>query len=151
MFESLSFKPRSGISYANLFAVSLLSVGMLFMTGCFSTTKVVTASKTVTYKGDLFNVSNVSKIGTRMEGTLSNGDVRTMKNMDKKSVEALLKDNSPMMVSSIIDMDDQHMVYERRNITSYKEFSKMQKNFESAANKISKFMANKKSTQLKLK
>jgi len=151
MFDSFSFKPRSGFSYGNFIAVSLLSVGMLFMAGCFSSTKVVTASKSVTYKGDLYNVSNVSKIGTRIEGKLPNGDVRTMKNMDKKSVQALLEDNSPIMVSSIIDMDDQQLVYERKNITKYSEFSKMQKNFESAAGKISKFMANKKSTQLKLK
>lgn len=151
MYELSSRKPRSGFSYVNLFGVLMLAIAMLSMTGCFSSTKVVTASKTVTYNGELFNVSNVSKMSARIEGKLSNGDVRTMKNMDKKSVEALLKDNSPIMVSSIIDMDDQTLVYERKNITSYKEFSKMQKNFKNAGDKITKFMANKKSTQLKLK
>ncbi len=83
-------------------------------------------------------------------GELPNGDVKNMKGMDKKAVEALLKEDSPIMVTTALKMDGQEMVYERRSVTKYSEFSKMVKNFESAGKKVSKFMANKKSTQLKL-
>ena len=74
-----------------------------------------------------------------------------MRGMDKRDVEDLLDGNSPIIVSMIIEMDSQELVYERRSVTKYSEFSSMTKNFDRAMSKINKFMANKKSTQLKLK
>jgi len=96
-------------------------------------------------------MSNVQKISTRVEGTLPNGDVKNMKGMDKSAVQALLNQSSPIMVATYVDMDAQEMVYQRTSITKYSQFSSLMKNMNSAAGKISKFMANKKSTQLKLK
>jgi hypothetical protein len=74
-----------------------------------------------------------------------------MRGMSKKDVEALLKQSSPIQVVTAIDMDDRQLVYERRNVTKYSQYSSMVKKFESAAKKVSKFMADKKATQLKLK
>jgi len=48
-------------------------------------------------------------------------------------------------------LDSQELIYERRNVTKYSEYSSMVKKFESAGKKVASFMANKKSTQLKLK
>ena len=71
--------------------------------------------------------------------------------MDKKAVEALIKEYKPLMVSQLVEMDSQEMVYQRRKVSKYSEYSSMMKSFDRAANDISNFMANKKSTQLKLK
>jgi hypothetical protein len=56
-----------------------------------------------------------------------------------------------LMVSSVIEMDQTEMVYQRSRITKSSEFTSMMKNLDRATSSISKFMANKKSTQLKLK
>lgn len=124
---------------------------MLVMTGCFSSTKVYQTDKTITYNGALYNMSNVQKIDSRIEGELPNGEVRDMKNMNKKAVQSLLKESSPVVVTTFIDMDGQDLVYERRSITRYSEFSGMKSKFEKAGKRVAKFMADKKSTQLKLK
>jgi len=96
-------------------------------------------------------MSNVQKIGTIVEGKLPDGSVRNMKGMSKKDVQALLKQSSPVQVVTAIDMDNQQLIYERRNITKYSDYSRMVSKFESAAKKVGKFMADKKATQLKLK
>ena len=150
MSVTFPLKTRTAFTHARRFSVFLLAVCILLMAGCFSSTKVYNADKNIVYKGDIYNMANVQRISPRVEGKLSNGDVKNMKNMDKKAVQALLDESSPIMVSMIVEMDDREMVYERRSISKYSEFSSMKKNFEKAMNKINKFMANKKTTQLKL-
>jgi hypothetical protein len=62
-----------------------------------------------------------------------------------------LKEHSTVTVSAIVELDSKDMVYRRGPVTKYSEYSSMMKSFDRAANDISKFMANKKTTQLKLK
>jgi hypothetical protein len=149
MNDTFSLNSRAAITNAKRLAVFLLAVCVLSLAGCGST-KVYTAQKTVTYKGALYNMGNVQRVAPRIEGRLPNGDVRNMAGMDKNAVEALLDEGSPIMVSMVVEMDSQEMVYERKSISKYSEFSSMKKSFEKATEKINKFMANKKSTQLKL-
>jgi hypothetical protein len=143
-------KSRPGLSIVKCLRTSLIVVLILSLAGCISSTKVYQTDKTITYKGTLYNMSNVQKIDSKIMGKLPNGDEINMKGMNKKAVEALLKEDSPIMVTTALKMDDQELVYERRSVKKYSEFSKMVKNFESAGNKVSKFMAHKKQTQLKL-
>jgi len=143
-------KQESGFSVVKCLRTSLIALLTLALAGCFSSTKVYQTDKTITYKSTLYNMANVQKIDARIMGELPNGDEKDMKGMDKKAVEALLKADSPITVTTAFKMDSQEMVYERRSVKKYSEFSKMVKNFESAGKKISKFMANKKQTQLKL-
>jgi hypothetical protein len=138
------------LAFSKYLAAFLLAVGMLALLGCGST-KVYSTDKTVTYNGALYNMGNVQRIGSRMEGQLADGSKVAMKNLDKKGVEALLKDNPEMMVAAIIEMDSQEMLYKRSKVKSYSDYSKMAKSLDSAMNTISKFMADKKKTQLKLK
>ncbi len=74
-----------------------------------------------------------------------------MKQMDKKEINRLLDENESLVVTSYVEMDDKEMVFQNSRVDSYSDVSKMAKNIESAMSKIQKFMANKKSTQLKLK
>ena len=124
---------------------------MLILVGCFSSTKVYQTDKTIAYDGSLYNMSNVQKISTKIEGVLPNGEVANMKGMEKRAVEALLNQGSPVTVTTAFEMDGQELLYERRNVTKYSQFSSMMSKFESAGKKVSKFMADKKKTQLKLK
>jgi hypothetical protein len=151
MTATISFKSKSGLTYAKNLAVFMLAACILSLAGCGGTTKVYNTQKTIVYKGDLYNASNVQKISTRVEGQTPDGNVINMKGMDKKAAQAVLDDNPRLMVSSVIEMDQTEMVYQRSQITKSSEFTSMMKNLDRATSSISKFMANKKSTQLKLK
>jgi hypothetical protein len=151
MSRSNLTQPGSLVMYTKYLVALLMVACVLSLSGCISTTKVSTAGKSVTYKGDLYNVSNIQKIGTRVEGLTSEGDVINMKGMDKRAAGDLLDQHSSLIVSTVFEMDSQELVYQRSKVTSASQFSKMISNFERAGNNISKFMANKKSTQLKLK
>lgn len=142
---------QSMLLYAKYFVAFLMITCVLSLTGCMSSTKVYTTQKSVVYKGDLYNVSNVQKIGSRIEGRTPEGEVIDMKGMDKKDAGDLLDEHSSLIVSTVFEMDAQELVYQRSKVTSASQYSKMLKNFERAGNNITKFMANKKSTQLKLK
>lgn len=122
---------------------------MLVLSGCGST-KVYTANKTIVYGGNIYNMSTVQRIGSRVEGVPAEGDMINMRTLDKKGVQALLKENSSVLVSAIVEMDGQEMVYRHSRITKYSEYSNMMKSFDRALNDITKFMADKKKTQLKL-
>jgi hypothetical protein len=150
MSATFPLKTRTAFTHAKRFTVFLLAVCILSLMGCGSTTKVYNTDKTILYKGDLYNMRNVQRISPQVNGKLANGDVKDMKGMDKKAVQALLDESSPIMVSMIVEMDSQEMVYARKSVSKYSEFSSMKNSFEKAMNKINKFMANKKSTQLKL-
>ena len=150
MINTNAVKSKPGLSIVKCLRTSLIVVLILSLAGCISSTKVYQTDKTITYKGTLYNMSNVQKIDSKIMGKLPNGDDKNMKGMDKKAVQSLLKEESPIMVTTALKMDDQELVYERRSVKKYSEFSKMVKNFESAGKKVGKFMAHKKQTQLKL-
>ena len=141
---------RCNASLIRHLAAGLLFACLLALGGCGST-KVYTADKTIVYKGSLYNMGNVQRIGSRVDGQLADGTTVNMKGMDKKGVEGLLKENGEVMVSMVVEMDDQEMVYVRTRVSRYSDYSKMQKRFDSAMEDITKFMADKKKTQLKLK
>ena len=110
-----------------------------------------TADKTIVYNGNTYNMASVQRIGSRMDGYLPNNETVNMRSLDKKGVEALFKEHDEFMVSAIVEMDSNDMVYERRRIDRYSDYSKMTKRLEGAIKDINKFMADEKKTQLKLK
>jgi hypothetical protein len=123
---------------------------MLVLSACGST-KVYTADKTITYNGSLYNMSNVQKISSSISGRLGNGNDVNMRTMDKKAIEALIRDEGSVMVTMAVQMDSEEMVYRRSSVDRYSDYSSMEKKFDSAMKSINKFMADKKKTQLKLK
>ena len=70
---------------------------------------------------------------------------------DISGINDLLREHSSFVVSTYIELDDKDFTYQRSEVDRYSDFSKIVKNQDSAMDKIRKFMANKKSTQLKLK
>ncbi|NNK38544.1 MAG: hypothetical protein HKP03_08685 [Xanthomonadales bacterium] len=136
--------------YAHLLGLCLLSILVAGLSGCGST-KVYTSQKSVVYNGNIYNLGNTQRVGSRIDGLQSDGETVNMRGMDRKGVEALLDANDSLMVSAVVEFDQTEMVYQRIRITKYSEYSKLVKRFDRALNDISKFMGNKKSTQLKLK
>lgn len=141
---------RSALERMHYIFAFLLAVGMIALAGCGST-KVYTADKTIVYNGSIYNMANVQQISGRIEGQLPDGSTVNMKTLDKKGVEALLKENKEVLVSTVVGMDAQEMVYQRARVKKYSEYKKMVSRFDGAMSDISKFMADKKKTQLKLK
>lgn len=150
MRQSSFLQLQSVTVFAKYLVVLVLAVAVLSMAGCGST-KVYTAQKSIVYRGEIYNLGNIQKVSSRVEGQLPNGDMVNMRGMDKKAVEGLLKESSPVMTSAIVELDNKDMVYRRGPVTKYSEYSSMMKSFDRAMNDISKFMADKKKTQLKLK
>ncbi len=140
----------SHLSLIKRLGVFLLLVSMLSLSGCGST-KVYNISKTMVYNGSTYNLSNVQRIGSRVEGTLPSGDKVQLQQMDKKGFNALLDENKNIQVTAYVELDEKEFVYRNKRVSSYSDYTKILKSQTSAMNNINKFMANKKSTQLKLK
>jgi hypothetical protein len=150
MIQSNSAGLASQLSLIKRLGVFLLLISMLSLSGCGST-KVYNASKTVVYNGSTYNLSNVQRIGSRVEGTLPSGDKVQLQGIDKKGFNALLDDNKFIQVTAFIELDDKEFVYRNNQVKSYSNYSKILKSQESGMKSINKFMADKKATQLKLK
>ena len=140
---------RYALAFSQYLFVFLLAVGMSALAGCGST-KVYTAEKTIVYKDSLYNLSGVQQVGSRIDGQAADGSTVNMRSLDKKGVEKLLKENPEMVVTTLVVMDDKEMVYERREVKKYSDYSKMASRLDGAMKDISKFMADGKKTQLKL-
>lgn len=150
MIQSTITSPGAVAVNIKRIAALLLLAAVMALPGCGST-KVYTNDKTLVYRGDLYNLSNVQRLGSRVEGKLPNGDKVNMKRMDKKEINKLLDEHSSFVVTTYIEMDDKDMVYQNSRVKSYSDVSNMTKRIDKAMGNIQKFMANKKSTQLKLK
>jgi hypothetical protein len=134
---------------ARLAGFALLTVFVMALAGCGST-KVYTADKNIVYRGNIYNLGNVQRVGSRAEATLPDDSVVDAMDLSKKQVNGLLDEHSSFVLTTTVELDSQDMVYERATVDSYSDYSKRMKNFERALNNITKFMADKKKTQLKL-
>jgi len=132
-------------------AALLLSAVILGMGGCFHSTKVYTIDKTVVYRDQIFNVSNIKVFSADTQAVVSATETIPLKGMDKKQFNNLLQKHNPLMVRQSFQIDDKVMVYQAQNVTSWSAYEKMNKQFQSAGSRLTKFLADKKATQLKLK
>jgi len=150
MFKTISpSQVKSRFGRTLLLAATVLS--MLLLAGCISSAKVYNNDKNVVYRGTMYNLANVKQINSVITGTLGDSKEVKLNNADRKQIEAYLDQKSPMFVKMAFEFDDQEMVYLAGSVTKWSQYSKMRKSFESAGNKISKLMADKKQIQLKLK
>jgi hypothetical protein len=131
--------------------ILLLGLVVLNLGGCFRSTNVYSTDKTVVYNGSIYNVSNVKSFKAVVTAAVSPTDTRNVLGIDKKGFNAILDEKNPVLVRQVIMLDDQELVYQSANVKSWSEFNKMNKKFKSAGDSLTKFLANKKSTQLKLK
>jgi hypothetical protein len=127
----------------------LLALALALLVGCGGT-KVYTIDKTVIYRDAMYNMSGVNRVSAREEAELADGSVVNIRNKDKKEMQALFEQNGEVLVSMIIDLDEEELVYLRMRMDNYSDYNRMKKKFDGAMKDITKFMADKKDTQLKL-
>lgn len=136
------------IRYLGLAGMLMLAVSL---SGCGST-KVYTADKTVVYKDNVYNVSNVKIFSPSNEAVLADKSTVNLKGMEKKAFEKLLEDNNDsVFVRQSFNLDSDEMVYQAGTVAKWSDFDKMNKRFGSAQKDLTKFLGDKKETQLKLK
>ncbi len=129
--------------------VAMLALA-LSLGGCGST-KVYTADKTVVYQESVYNVSNV-KVFTRKNVAIQpDGSTVNLANLDEPGFNQLLGGGSAVAVQQGFLLDDIEVLYQQADVSSWKEFKKLNKRFMSASKDLNKFLANSKKTQLKLK
>lgn len=121
------------------------------MVGCFSSTKVVTADKSISYNGSLYNASNVKVFTPRTEAVISSTETTSLNQVTKDQFNAILKQHNPLTVRQVIDMDQRELVYQTKSVKSWSDYQKMSEQFQSAVKQVTKFMGDPEETQLKLK
>ena len=129
---------------------SALCVVLVGTVACGST-KVYQNQKTVTHQGDLYNLTAVTKISSRLEATSLDGQTINLRGLDKKQFQQLVSDRASLEATSYIDMDTQHMVYQTSFLKKHSELRRMESNLDSAMSSIQRFMKDKKKRQLDLK
>jgi hypothetical protein len=138
---------RSSRQVITLLLAIVLSVGL---GGCGST-KVYTADKTIVYQDSVYNVSNVKIFTRKSTGTLADGSTVNLANMEEQAFMEILAASPTVKVRQEFLLDEAALVYREMQISSWKEFKKLSKQFSSASKDLNKFLADSKKTQLKLK
>ena len=133
------------------FIVTLLSAALLLGAAGCGSTKVYTADKTIVYRDNIYNLGNVQRVNAKATASLPTGDEVNLSGKDKKAINALLDEHDSFIMTTAFEMDGQQMIYQRSNIRKYSEFNAVMKRFDRAKSDVTKFMADKKKTQLKLK
>jgi hypothetical protein len=127
-----------------------LAFCLALMAACGST-KVYTADKTVIYRDSIYNISNVQRITSNKVAVTPGGEEVKLTNMDTKALKDFFKENPGSTVSMYMEMDNQELTYVRTKVDSYNEYSRLSSRYDKALKSLTKFMADKKKTQLKLK
>jgi hypothetical protein len=141
---SFGFSPR-----LKGFFTMLLAACLLILAGCGST-KVYNSNKTIAFRDSVYNVTEVAVYSSKSEAVISESESIDLRGADKKRISALLEQHGPFLVRQTLSMDDVVIVYQAKNIDSWSDYRKMDKQFKSANKDLKKFLANPKKTQLTL-
>lgn len=114
-------------------------------------TKVYDASKTIVYRDNIYQVTDVQRISTTKEAVLADRSRVDLKGRDRKSIEGLIKESGSLFVRMAFEFDDQEMVYRATEVTSWRDYSRMESDFERAGKDIAKLMKERSTKQLKLR
>lgn len=140
----LNFDTRSAVRLAAAMVLGACVVGC-------SSTKVVTAGKSISYNGSLYNASNVKVFTPRSDAVISSTETVSLNQITKDQFNALLKEHNPLTVRQVIAMDQNELVYQTKSVKSWSDFQDMNEKFQSAQKQLTKFMGDSHETQLKLK
>ena len=106
--------------------------------------------KTVSYKGTMYNVSNITKTSSRVDGSAGGNEIVGLRSIDKKGFQAYVEEHGSVIVTTVIIFDEDEMVYQNVRVKKYNELQNVIKSIDKAMEQIAKFMGNKKGL-LKLK
>ena len=149
------FKRQGGLvmflslSRGAVLRLTLSALAAFFLVACGST-KVITADKSIVYRGDIYSLANVSAVSSKLEATTPGGEVIDVMRYDKRAFNDLLKSHDSVALRSMIVLDDRDVIYEQKTVDRYRDFEKLQKDIRKAMKNVQKFMADPKKTQLAL-
>jgi hypothetical protein len=130
--------------------LSLSILALCALSACGGT-KVYTADKTVVYRDAIYNVSDVKVFRTFNQAVVAGQSAIDLKGMDKRRFNGLLDQHKTVLVRQGFNLDKQELVYRAQNVDSWSDFSRMNKQFESATKSMTGFIGSPKKNQLKLK
>ena len=133
----------------NIAGLPLLIIGAVLATGCGST-KVYSPDKTMVYKSAIYNLSDVKTLSTRLETVPASGDPVDLRGYDSKRFDALVKETGPVVVRSLILLDDAEIVYQQNTLAKGREFTRMRDSLSDVQKELTQFMGDARKTQLKL-
>jgi hypothetical protein len=129
----------------------LLIVALLAMAPCMSEAAKSAGTKTVSYNGTMYNVSNITKTSSRVDGKAGENEIVGLRSIDKPAFESYVKEHGSIIVTTVIVFDEDEMVYKNTRVSKYNDLQKVIKSLDSAMDQIAKFMGKKKASLLKLK
>ena len=130
--------------------IAPMAVALIALTGCGGT-KVYDTSKTIVYNGSIYQVTDVQRISTKIDGITQDKQTMSLKNKEKSEIQDLIKANDPLFVRMAFMLDEQELVYRATNVDSWRDYNRMLNDFERAGDDIARLMAEKKTDQQKLR
>ncbi len=128
-------------AFAVMIAAALSSCG---------STKVISAEKSLVYRGTLYSLAGVSSVSSKIEATIPGGEVIDVRGFERDEINDLLEAHESVALRSAILLDGREILYEQRAVDSYRDFRKLQRDIEDAMEDIVDFMADADETQLSL-
>ena len=130
--------------------IAPMAVALIALTGCGGT-KVYDTSKTIVYNGSIYQVTDVQRISTKIDGITQDKQTMSLKNKEKSEIQDIIEANDPLFVRMAFMLDEQELVYRATNVDSWRDYNRMLNDFERAGDDIARLMAEKKTDQLKLR
>lgn len=149
MIKTSSFS-KTHCRFGRTLMLTLSIMAVFLLAGCGGT-KVYNNDKTVVYNGAVYNVSKAKQLASKISGKLSDSETVSLVGVDRKQIEAYIKEYDSIYVRMGFDLDGQEMLYRASRVDNWKQYQKMLKSFESAGSQITSLLADKKKMQLKLK
>lgn len=127
----------------------LLGACLMMLAGCGST-KVYNSNKTISFRDSVYNVTDVKIYSSKTEAIITDDESVDLRDADRKRIKGLLEQHSTLFVRQTLSLDDLEIVYQTISVDSWSDFNRMNKQFESANEKLKKFLADPKKTQIDL-
>lgn len=130
------------------------SFGLMALVVVLSLSAVSVASaadKVISYKGDTFNVENVTKVSSRVEGQAGDEAIVGVRSLTKKQFNSYVDKAGSVVVTTFIEFDSDQLVYQKVGVTKYGDLENVIDQLDKAMKQITKFMGRKKGGVLKLK
>lgn len=127
----------------------LLLLVALSIAACGST-KVVTAQKSITYRDRLYNVSVVREVRPRRELVLPDGSTQDLERLDERSLRGLFDEYGTLRIRLVVLLDDLELIYIEGPVDGAREVRRLEDRFDAALERIQRFIADRKKTQLEL-
>lgn len=126
-----------------LLSAVLISSAVLGFAGCGGgTVRGVTMDKTIAHKGGIFNLSQVSHIGAKLEGRTGGAAWQDLSAMSNKELEAWMNGKSNVEAQSSLVFDDFNLPLQIKPIKKAGELKDMQDYARKRINEVNDFMKN---------